>query len=140
MDQVEVKVVNAAGCQLAFKQRQDLLLCLIHGGRQLIRQHIPVSGVAAGEALTNGLLAFAPVVGPCGVKVGKARRQKGIHHLRYLRSVDLLPCHGQAHKAKAEIFLDLRENRIHNRASIRIASYVLYHNGKRPKSKAGEGA
>ena len=51
MHQVKIKIRHSAGGQLAFKERADILFLMEIVAGELVGQHIPVSGVAAGQAL-----------------------------------------------------------------------------------------
>ena len=47
--EVKVKILDAAGVQLALEERTDIRLGLEEIRRQLVRQDVAVPGVAAGE-------------------------------------------------------------------------------------------
>ena len=88
--QVEIEVLHAAGLQLALKEGADVCLGLEVAAGELIRQHIAVSGVAAGETVPQGRLALALQIAVGGVEVVKARLQKCVHHLTHLDLVYLV--------------------------------------------------
>ena len=101
--QVKIKVVHAAGFQLAFKKRADVSLCLEIAVGQLVGQTVGLAGVAAGQALFQGQLTLAANVTVGGVKIVESLRQKLVHHAGGLGNVHLVAVHRQAHTAKAEI-------------------------------------
>ena len=88
--QVEIEVLHAAGLQLALKEGADVCLGLEVAAGELIRQHIAVSGVAAGETVPQGRLALALQIAVGGVEVVKARLQKCVYHLTHLDLVYLI--------------------------------------------------
>ena len=48
--EIKVKVVHAAGLQLTLKEGADVRLRLKEKVGQLVGEHIPIPGIAAGEA------------------------------------------------------------------------------------------
>lgn len=104
--EVEVKVIDTAGLELALEEGTDIRLRLEVALAQLIGQDVLFPIMAAGQALFQGQLAFALDVAVGCVKVVEPLRQKGIDHLLGLFNVDVLPLHRQAHTAEPEIFLD----------------------------------
>ena len=105
--QIKVKVVHAAGCKLALKERADVLFLFKIGPAQLVGQDIVLPRVTAGQALLQGQLALALKVAVGRVKIIEALLQKAVHHLFCLLYIDVLADHGQAHTAEAEILPDL---------------------------------
>ena len=105
--EVKVKILDAAGVQLALEERTDIRLGLEEIRRQLVRQDIAVAGIAARETFAQRKLAFALQIAVRGVEVVEARAQKGVDHFRRLRDVDLFALHRQAHEAKAKILFDV---------------------------------
>ena len=101
--QVKIKVVHAAGLQLAFKKRADVSLGLEIAVGQLVGQTVGLAGVAAGQTLFQGQLTLAANVTVGGVKIVESLRQKLVHHAGGLGNVHLVVVHRQAHTAKAEI-------------------------------------
>ena len=104
--EVEVKVIDTAGLELALEEGTDIRLRLEVALAQLIGQDVVFPIMAAGQALFQGQLAFALDVAVGCVKVVEPLRQKGIDHLLGLFNVDVLALHRQAHTAEPEIFLD----------------------------------
>ena len=104
--QVEVKVVHAAGFQLALEEGANVLLLFEVEVGQLVGENITVAGIAAGQTLPQGQLAFAAQIAVGGVEVVETRLQKGVHHPAGLEYVHRAVLHGQAHCAKAKILFD----------------------------------
>ena len=88
-------------------QRPDVRLGLKEVGRQLVRQNIAVPGIPAREALSQGKFTFSLQVAVGSIEVVEPCVQKGIHHAARLGGVHLAVLHGQAHKAKSKVFLDV---------------------------------
>ena len=100
VEQVIVKVPGAGAGQALFQLAAGVLGVPGHAGIQLGGQGVAVPGMALDQGPAGGVLAAVVDVG--GVKVGKARLQKGVHHPAGLLDVDLLPRLRQAHQAKAQ--------------------------------------
>ena len=104
--QVEVEVLHAAGIQLALQQGPDVRLGFEKAAGELVGQDVLVPGIAAGEALFQRRLAFALDIAVGGVKIVKARLQKGIHHFLGLLDIHLFALHRQPHAAKAKVLFN----------------------------------
>ena len=133
MEEIEVKVVNAAFFQLVLKQGPDFFLRLELGGRQLVGQHILLPGIPGGEAGFHHTLTGAGMIGSGGVKIVEALCHEMVHHFGNGSHVHFFPHRGEAHTAEAEILFDLREELVHNVPS--GFSVLFYHNGKQEESK-----
>ena len=137
--QVEVEIFRAAGLELPLEQGTDLGLGLKEDVGQFVREQIAVSGIAGGQALAEGGLAFAAVVAVGRVEVVEAGLEEGIRHPANLGGVDLLAVHREAHAAEAEFAADLGEEWVgHVRASLflNISVRVSCRGGQRRPSEA----
>ena len=105
--EVKVKILDAAGVQLALEERTDIRLGLEEIRRQLVRQDIAVTGIALRETFAQRKLALALQIAVRGVEVVEARAQEGVDHFRRLRDVDLFALHRQAHEAEAKLLFDV---------------------------------
>ena len=104
--QIEIEIIHTAGLKLTLEKRPDVLLLLKISGRQLIRQNITISGIAAGETLLQCQLALSLNISVGGVKIIESCLQKGIHHLLRLLQVHVLSHHRKTHASKPEVLLN----------------------------------
>ena len=107
MHQVKVKIVDAAGLQLALKERTNVFFFFEKGHGQLVGQNIAAARMAAGKTGFDRLFAFALQIAVRGVKIVETGVQKGVDHLTGLLDINRAVFHRQAHKAKAEVLFDL---------------------------------
>ena len=107
MHQVEIKVFHAAGCQLLLKNGQDVRLGLEEVAGELVGKYIAFSGITAGQAVAQGELALAVEIAMGGVKIVETGLHEGVYHPGGQLQIHILADHGQTHKAKTEILLDV---------------------------------
>ena len=120
--QVKVKIIYAAGLQLTFKEGEDILFASEIGLRQLVRQEEFAPGMTLGHAVPDGCLGLSVDITVRGVKVVETGANEGIRHAAEFVIIHMLFLHGQAHAAKAEVAVDLREKGILDHVSLLLNS------------------
>lgn len=100
VEQVVVEIACAGAGQALLQLAVGGLDVLRDAGVQLGGKGIAFPRVALDQGFAGGLLAAVVDIG--GVKIGKTRRHKGVHHPAGLGNVDRLPRLRQAHQAKAQ--------------------------------------
>ena len=110
VQQVEVEIFDAAGLQLAFQERADILLFVEEAVAQFVGQQVAVPRVTAGQAGAHGLLAQTAQVAVRGVKIAETACDEIVHHTADLVGVHAVGGavfagdHRQAHHAETELF------------------------------------
>ena len=105
--EVKVKIIHAAGLELAFEERADVLLLFEEVPRELVRQDVALARIAARETCADGQLAFAVDIAVGRVEIVEAARKEQVRHPFDLLDIHLFAEHRQTHAAEAEIAFDL---------------------------------
>ena len=111
MHQVKVEIVHTAVPQLFFKEGADVRLFGKEFAREFVGEDVGGAGMEACKAFLNGPFALSAHIAPGGVEIIEALLQKMIHHFIDFFRIDPAFFHGQAHKAEAQLFLNLRKCR-----------------------------
>ena len=125
--QIKVKIADAAGLQLAFKEGADIRLTVEIAGGELVGQRIALPGVAAREAALERLLAVAVQIAVGGVKVVETGVQKGVDHRAEFRIGALGSVAGQAHAAETEMAVYFIKRNVHKSSSFRVVYTTIVH-------------
>ena len=103
--EIEVKILHAAGFELALKERTYVLLFIKIRACELIGEDIALSRAALHKALPYGCLALAAEVAVSRIEIIKPLCKEVIDHLAKFRKIHLVAVHRQTHTAEAEILL-----------------------------------
>ena len=117
MHQIKIKILHPACPELLFKQRTDLILLCKEMGGQLIGKNISVPGITGCQSFPQSKFTFSAQVTVCGIEVIESGVKKCIHHLTELRHIHFSIYHWQAHTAKPEFSVNLREELILHRST-----------------------
>ena len=117
MHQIKIKIFHTAGLQLIFHQTADAFTVFEADGGKLVCQKEPAAVITVRKAGLDHFFAETLVIGTGGVEVIKSGIEKRVYHGAERIGIDLITLLGQAHTAKAKIFLDFGEKTIHSSTS-----------------------